>query len=122
MSSRNRRKEQHSELYLLPDIIAGKWTILIIRTLQEKTLRFNEIQKALPDTRQKVLTVALRKLERNGIVRRKIYPTIPPQVEYKLTSLGLELLELSDALLEWVDIHQKEIAQAQKSYDQRNKS
>jgi len=123
----NSSKETHysrkkSATRVIFDVIGGKWTISIIRALQENTLRFHEIQKALPDTKQKVLTAALRRLERSGIAQRTIYPTVPPQVEYKLTPLGLDLLKLSDFLIEWVAMHEEEIKRAQKSYDRRNKS
>lgn len=107
---------------LTNDILNSKWGLSITSVLGTNTLRFSELQKALPQTRQKVLTETLRKLERNGIIDRRAYPTIPPQVEYKLTPLGLDLLKLSGVLSEWVDIHADEIKRAQQSYDRRNKS
>lgn len=107
---------------LILNILSSKWATQIVRTLDNNTRRFSEIQKSLPDTKQKVLTETLRKLERNGIVDRKLYPTVPPQVEYKLTPVGLELLQLSGVLSGWVAIHKEEIARSQKSYDRRNKS
>lgn len=77
---------------LISDIISGKWTMPIICVLQKDTLRYNAIEKALPSITQRALTITLRKLERNGMLDRYVYPSVPPQVEYKLTPLGLELL------------------------------
>lgn len=107
---------------LVIDLISSKWTVAVICTLGETTLRYSAIEKALPTTKEKVLVETLRRLERNGAVDRRVYPTVPPQVEYKLTSLGLDVLKLSNVLCDWADIHAEEIRRAQKSYDRRNKS
>lgn len=107
---------------LVLDILSSKWATRIVKALDDGTRRFSEIQKALPDTKQKVLTETLRKLERNGIIDRRAYPTIPPQVEYTLTSMGLDLLQLSGVLSDWVVAHEVEIVRSQKSYDRRNKA
>ena len=113
---------KNDQTQLVLDILSSKWATRIVKVLDDDTKRFSEIQKALPDTKQKVLTETLRKLERSGIIDRRAYPTIPPQVEYKLTSIGLNLLKLSGVLSEWVDIHANDIERAQKSYDRRNRS
>jgi DNA-binding HxlR family transcriptional regulator len=113
---------KHDQTQLILDVLSSKWTIQVIQTLNDGTRRFSEIQKVLPDTKQKVLTETLRKLERNGIVDRRVYPTIPPQVEYTLTSMGLDLLQLSGVLSDWVVAHEGEIVRSQKSYDRRNKA
>ena len=104
------------------NLLASKWAISVVCILQKDVLRFHEIQKTLPSTTQKVLTDTLRRLERNGIAQRTAYPSIPPQVEYKLTPLGLDLLELAGIISEWVGVHSDEIKRAQKSYDRRKKS
>jgi DNA-binding HxlR family transcriptional regulator len=91
----------------------------VIFVLQDTTKRFNVLQKALPDTTPKVLTEALRTLERNGMIERYVYPTIPPQVEYKLTNLGLELLNISEIMAVWAEKYEEEIKRAQKAYDRR---
>ena len=75
-------------------IIASKWTVLIIHRLSKATMRHNELSRALGGISQKVLTQELRKLERNGIIVRTIYPVVPPKVEYGLTTLGKNLLPL----------------------------
>ncbi|HUB93937.1 MAG TPA: helix-turn-helix domain-containing protein [Verrucomicrobiae bacterium] len=103
------------------DILTGKWTVPVIYTLQQNTLRFSRIEKAIPDITQKSLTDTLRNLERNGMVDRYIYPTVPPQVEYKLTALGLELLELCETMNTWTEKHHEEIARAQRAYARRKK-
>ena len=104
------------------DIVAGKWTIPVIRVLQKDTLRYSAIERSIPSITQRALTIALRKLERNGMLDRYVYPSVPPQVEYKLTSLGLKLLELSGVLSEWSDMNEEEIKRAQKSYDRKIKT
>lgn len=118
----NKSFQQEHGARVLFNLIASKWTIEIVKALQQHTLRFNEIQKALPNTTQKVLTEALRKLERCGVIQRAAYPTIPPQVDYKLTLLGQDLLELSKLLNEWAETHADEMERAQKAYDRRRKS
>ncbi|HEY4399123.1 MAG TPA: helix-turn-helix domain-containing protein [Lactobacillaceae bacterium] len=86
--------------YLLK-LMASKWTVPILEVLQEDTLRFSEIQKHIPDISQKALTASLRKLEHCNMLSRKVYPSIPPQVEYKLTALGIELLKISGEVAMW---------------------
>lgn len=111
-------KDRHGQnVQNLIILLTGKWVTLIIHILQDNTLRFSEIQKALPDTKQKVLTETLKRLERNGIIARTPYPTIPPQVEYRLTGVGLELLPITQSMLEWSVKHADEILKAQKAYD-----
>lgn len=107
---------------VVSDLLAGKWTLPIVFALQENTLRYSAIEKALPAITQKSLTDILRKLERNGMLNRYIYPTIPPQVEYKLTPLGLELLELCHSLSDWSVKHYAEITKAQQAYAWRAKT
>ena len=114
--------DTNSQRRLIVDILASKWVIRIIYTLEHDTKRFSEIHKSIPDATQKILTETLRKLERNGLIDRHIYPVIPPQVEYKLTALGRDLLKLTDVISEWADTHAGEIKRAQKSYHRRKKS
>ena len=92
-----------------------------MNALQNNILRYSAIEKALPSITQRALTLTLRRLERDGFIYRHVHPVIPPQVEYKLTPLGLDLLELSAAILEWADTHKQEIKRAQRLYDRRNK-
>ena len=84
------------------DIISGKWRGLVIFYLgREEVLRYSEIRKILPKITQKMLTQTLRFLEAEGIIDRKVYPVVPPKVEYKLTEKGKSLLPILDSLQEW---------------------
>src|SRR3989344_6973383 len=114
--------DTNSQRRLIVDILASKWVIRIIYTLEHDTKRFSEIHKSIPDATQKMLTEALRKLERNGLIDRHIYTVIPQQVEYKLTALGRDLLKLTDVISECADPHAGKIKRAQKSYHRRKKS
>ena len=82
--------------------IGDKWSILTIYTLSTKgTLRFKELQREMPDISQKMLTVTLRTLEEDGLVTRKIYPEIPPKVEYSFTERSRTLLPIVNELIVW---------------------
>lgn len=95
-----------------------KWSMLIVLHLgHDGTLRFNELKKRIPAISQRMLTVSLRSLERDGLVSRTIYPEIPPRVEYQLTSLGDSLLELMTVFGEWANLHADEIIEARKKFD-----
>lgn len=98
------------------DIVAGKWTIPVIRVLQKDTLRYSAIERSIPSITQRALTIALRKLNVTVCSIAMFTPSVPPQVEYKLTSLGLKLLELSGVLSEWSDMNEEEIKRAQKNH------
>lgn len=92
----------------------NKWSMIILITLGEnKKMRFNELDKCIEDISQKVLTSTLRTLEKDGFVKRKIYPEIPPRVEYRLTALGLDLLPLIERFADWSYEHIDEIKKAQ---------
>ena len=103
------------------ELFTGKWLFPVTYTLQQNTLRFSMLEKALPDITQKSLTDTLRNLERNGMIDRRIYPTVPVQTEYKLTALGLELLSLCETINAWTEEHQEEISRAQRAYTRRKK-
>ena len=99
------------------DLIADKWTVLIIHTLNKKTMRHNELARALGDISQKVLTQGLRKLERNGIIARTIYPVVPPRVEYALTPLGRSLIGVLGTLSSWAESHFPQVVSARERFD-----
>lgn len=82
-------------------LISNKWKILIIRDLLEGTKRFSELKSSVSNISQKVLTANLREMEQNGLVTRKIYPEIPPRVEYTLTEIGYSLEPLLNAMDKW---------------------
>ena len=101
------------------DRIADKWSLLVINLLDGRTRRFMDIRRALPDISQRMLTVTLRHLERDGIIKRTAYPTVPVTVEYCLTPLGTTLIHSVIALVRWTAEHEREIAAARSTYDAR---
>ena len=99
--------------------IADKWTALIIHVLSNGTKRHNELRREISGVSQKMLTQTLRSLENDGLVNRKIYPVVPPMVEYSLTPLGRSLIEPLEAICIWAEKHLPELeaarARAQKA-------
>ncbi len=90
-------------------LIGDKWKILIIRDLLTGTKRFGELKKSLNNITQKVLTNKLREMEASGLVKRKVYPEVPPRVEYSLTDTGLSLKPILDSMVEWGNNYRKNI-------------
>lgn len=82
-------------------IISDKWKVLILRDLMTGTKRFSELKKSIGNVSQKVLTSQLRQMEESGVVSRKVYPEVPPRVEYSLTDLGRSLKPILDAMQNW---------------------
>jgi DNA-binding HxlR family transcriptional regulator len=83
------------------NLIGSKWKLLIIRNLLVRPWRFNELQKSLDGISQKVLTDSLRAMEKDGIIKRTVYPEVPPRVEYELTELGQSLKPVLDSMQNW---------------------
>jgi DNA-binding HxlR family transcriptional regulator len=100
--------------------IADKWTVLVVILLQDGTKRFSHLQREIDGISQKMLTQTLRGLERDGLVTRKVYATVPPKVEYALTPLGHTLKDMLYAIKTWSEANIKEVLTAQKSYDKIN--
>ena len=96
------------ELTLL--LISNKWKILIIRDLLEGTKRFSELKKSITNISQKVLTSNLREMEENELLTRKIYPEVPPRVEYTLTDIGYSLKPLLDDMDKWGTWYRSEVS------------
>lgn len=94
---------------LVLERIADKWTALVIQILARGTMRYAELQRAIGDISQKMLTQTLRSLERDGLVQRKVHPVVPPKVEYSLTRLGRTLIEPLHALCRWSEKHLAEL-------------
>ncbi|MEM7594015.1 MAG: helix-turn-helix domain-containing protein [Cyanobacteria bacterium P01_A01_bin.83] len=94
------------------DIIGNKWSVIIIYCLAYQTRRYGQLERKIEGISQKVLTQTLRKLERNGLVKREVYPVVPPQVEYSLTPLGETLIEPLSLLAEWSEQHINEVQQS----------
>ncbi|MFN8375963.1 MAG: helix-turn-helix domain-containing protein [Anaerolineae bacterium] len=102
------------------DRIADKWTTLVMGLLEEKPKRFSELQREIVGISQKMLTQTLRILERDGLIRRKVYAEVPPRVEYSLTPLGETLCVHLAALRDWAENHIDAISAAQNAYDARS--
>jgi DNA-binding HxlR family transcriptional regulator len=101
--------------------VGDKWSVYVIHVLgDEKTLRFNELRARVDGVSQRMLTVTLRGLERDGLVVRTIYPEVPPRVEYSLTPLGATLRELVRGLVKWSGAHLHEVDAARVEYDRRH--
>ncbi|WP_326794307.1 helix-turn-helix transcriptional regulator [Streptomyces sp. NBC_01808] len=97
--------------------VANKWALLIIEALGERTLRFGELRKEVEGVSHKMLTQNLRTLERDGLVDRKVYPTVPPRVEYTLTEPGRALRATVDAMCEWTQQYLGHIEDARSRFD-----
>ena len=107
------------EVRQILDRIADKWSLLVIALLDRRRLRFTELRREIDGVSQRMLTVTLRQLERDGLVRRTVHPVVPPRVEYELTPLGATLHETIQALVTWTEEHRSEIAAARTAYDER---
>jgi DNA-binding HxlR family transcriptional regulator len=115
-------KDDHKDCRAVGSVLSrvgDKWSILIVMTLREGPRRFNDLKRSIDGISQQMLTRALRGLERDGMVSRTLYPTIPPQVEYDLTPLGHSLSEPVIALGRWAMAHMAEIDAARKGFDAR---
>ena len=100
------------------DRIGDKWSLYIIASLANGTLRFNELRRGIDGISQRMLTLTLRGLERDGLILRTMYPTIPPRVDYELTELGRTLLGPVMALVNWANDNQFAIAKAHQRFDE----
>ncbi|MDJ1500427.1 helix-turn-helix domain-containing protein [Xanthocytophaga agilis] len=102
------------------DRFGDKWSVLILIMLDEKgTLRFNALHHTIPDISQKMLTVTLRTLEADGLITRKIYPEIPPRVEYQLTEMGSSLIPYIDGLAKWALQNMPHILRSRDQYNNK---
>lgn len=100
--------------------VGDKWSVLIVKLLGDGPVRFNELRRQTEGISQRMLTLTLRGLERDGLVSRHVEPTVPPRVEYALTDLGRTLLEPVRALAQWALDHREAIHAAQQSFDRAN--
>jgi DNA-binding HxlR family transcriptional regulator len=99
------------------DRISGKWHTLLLIALADGPRRFGELRRGLPDISQRMLTQSLRELQRDGLVARRVYPTAPPSVDYRLTDLGRSLLTPLSALIRWAEDRGDAIAAARQDFD-----
>lgn len=101
------------------DRIGDKWTVLVVATLHGERVRFTELQKRIPGISQRMLTLTLRHLERDGLVERTVFAEVPPRVEYALTPTGRTLIGPAVALAQWALEHNPDIEKSQQDYDSR---
>jgi DNA-binding HxlR family transcriptional regulator len=99
--------------------IGDKWSVLVIMMLGDGPVRFNDLKRRIGGVSQRMLTLTLRGLERDGLVTRTIFPTIPPRVDYELTDLGRSLWKPVEALGGWARAHIGPISQARAAFDKR---
>ena len=97
--------------------VGDKWSMLVLFTLESNdTQRFKELQRNIPDISQKMLTATLKMLEADGLIRREVFPEVPPRVEYSLTKKGGSLLPLIDNLLSWASENMEDIIESRRKY------
>jgi DNA-binding HxlR family transcriptional regulator len=101
------------------DRLADKWTVLVIGQLAAGTMRFAELRRAVDGINQKMLTSTLRDLERDGLVKRQLYASVPPKVEYSLTPLGSSLINKMQGLCLWAEDHIDQVLKARENFDKR---
>ena len=101
------------------DRIGDKWSLLVIGTLQDGRLRFTALQRHIPGISQRMLTLTLRQLERDGLVVRTVHAEVPPRVEYELTAMGSTLVDSALALAKWAVEHHPTIEASRARYDAR---
>jgi DNA-binding HxlR family transcriptional regulator len=102
--------------------VGDKWSVYVINVLGNAgTLRFNELRSQVDGISQRMLTVTLRGMERDGLVKRTVFPEVPPRVEYALTKLGRTLRQLVRGLVEWSGAHLNEVDTAREAYDARTR-
>ncbi len=99
--------------------VSDKWTLLVVATLHGERMRFTELQRRVPGISQRMLTLTLKNLERDGLVSRTSYPEMPPRVEYELTDLGQTLIPPALSLAEWAVEHNPDIDRSRSDYDAR---
>ena len=99
--------------------LADKWTVLVVGQLARGTRRFGELRREIMGISPKVLTQTLRALERDGILTRRVYASVPPKVEYALTPLGRTLIDLVEAIRGWAETHIEAVLEAQQTFDQQ---
>lgn len=99
--------------------VSDKWTLLVVATLHDERMRFTELHRRVPGISQRMLTLTLKHLERDGLVSRTSYPEVPPRVEYELTALGQTLIPPALSLAEWAVEHNPDIDRSRSDYDAR---
>jgi DNA-binding HxlR family transcriptional regulator len=104
------------------DRIGDQWSLLVLATLSDGTMRFNELARAIGDISKQMLSRTLKHLEQDGLIRRTLYPEVPPRVEYELTGLGRSFLVPLRGLIAWADEHHHAIRRAREGYAARTEA
>jgi DNA-binding HxlR family transcriptional regulator len=115
-----RHKHLPADCRAVSDVLArvgDKWSVLVVTRLGGGPQRFNELRRSIGGISQRMLTLTLRGLERDGLITRTVFPTVPPRVEYALTALGRDLLQPVSALGDWALRNQGKIARARDQFD-----
>jgi DNA-binding HxlR family transcriptional regulator len=99
------------------DRIGDKWSVLILKNLEEGPRRFGALRRMIGDISQRMLTQTLRDLQRDGLILRTVYPTVPPSVDYRLTKLGISLMDPLEHLVQWSDRNHKKVHEARLTFD-----
>jgi len=102
------------------DRVGDKWSVYVVHMLGGGTMRFSELRRGIEGISQRMLTVTLRGLERDGLISRTVYPVVPPRVDYALTPLGETLLDAVCSLVKWAEEHRPDIDVARVEYDERD--
>ncbi|HEX3620682.1 MAG TPA: helix-turn-helix domain-containing protein [Acidimicrobiales bacterium] len=111
--------EVSCEVRQILDRIGDKWSLLVMALLARGTLRFTELRRQIDGISQRMLTLTLRQLERDGLVERTVHAVVPPRVDYNLSALGRTLLDPINGLVQWTIDHHGEVAAARQAYDDR---
>ena len=117
MSPRNNRVERCPAVREVLNRVGDKWSVQIVSLLGDGPMRFSELRRSIEGISQRMLTLTVRGLERDGIITRTVFPEIPPRVEYELTKLGNTLLEPIQGLAEWAEKYRTSIQDAREKFD-----
>ena len=115
-------REAHSQCRAVADILArigDKWTVLVVGSLSQGPLRYNEIRRMVDGISQRMLTLTLKGLERDGLVTRTLFPSVPPRVDYELTELGRTLREPLEVLFQWATENRGAMLAARERYEKQ---
>jgi DNA-binding HxlR family transcriptional regulator len=118
-ASAGRRDHDAAPVRDVLERIGDKWSVIVICRLDGEPRRFNELRRLTDGITQRMLSLTLRRLERDGLVTRTVFPTVPPQVEYGLTDRGRSLHDVLSRLVEWTDTHLAGIQESRAKYDAR---
>ncbi len=121
MSPRNNQREKCPAVREVLNRVGDKWSVQIVDFLGDGPMRFSDLRRSIEGISQRMLTLTLRGLERDGLISRTVFPEIPPRVVYELTRLGKTLLEPIQGLAEWADRNRTSIQDARTAYDGKAK-